>query len=411
MERRLDLDVALIQNVISANLAHPDLRIRQVTARLASMLPEEAWTARWAPLRDPNPTARLTLIMAALWKAPSATVNQFAASATLEVLRAVQAPDLQLEALRLLQVALGDFRIQDSPLELFAAYDVSATLDGAGPLVADILKGARPLIMSPDELVSTEAVRLVAMLRDTSNDTPGQILSRITPTSRPARDLHNLIALSRTRPLAVTNEAEAVTGALLGLDRKQTAFRGEQDNWHRRWNELASSLLTRDPSLGEAWLRHAEFPRSAHLRLVPMLQPERRAVAAQYFRRRVETDPKFPWTPDLVAVLSLLPRTNAAPLFRQHWDEPAVRDDIILYLAADPQLGDRERFVWGLTSRRPEVVRSSMNALTKQPPLSSALVPAIQLLDRLLSDPEQHVMRAQALALVNHTASFSLRVQ
>ena len=111
IEQARALDNATIQQALAANLGHPEKRVRQSAARLAAYLPDAAWNALWTKQIKATPQTRLTLILALLWRSQTNNANNSQAiDAALTVLAHNKIPDHRLQAVRLIILALGDYR-------------------------------------------------------------------------------------------------------------------------------------------------------------------------------------------------------------------------------------------------------------------------------------------------------------
>jgi putative heme-binding domain-containing protein len=152
-------------------------------------------------------------------------------------------------------------------------------------------------------------------------------------------------------------------------------------------------------------LRHPEFVRSGHLALVPLLGSGRYAASARLYLKAVQGTSKFEWSEELIDLLATLPPEETHPLFRAKLSNLALRDRLLIELASKPQLEDRDKFVEGLASARPETVRASMSALLQLPNEAGTKthIAALRLL-RSLKAPQEQTTRAQALALLNRVS-------
>src|SRR5262249_4738410 len=61
------------------------------------------------------------------------------------------------------------------------------------------------------------------------------------------------------------------------------------------------------------------------------------------------------------------PPAEAHPVLRKLWGEHGLDDDILTVLARSPEAADRQRFLDGLRSPRPDLVRAALGALEKLP--------------------------------------------
>ena len=405
-------NAATLQAAIAANIAHPDKRLRQTAARLAALLPAPAWNALWAQQPRAALLPRLTATMAALWRANGDVIQTNAAESALAVLTLTRVADQRLDALRLLILALGDYHLQEPSAEVFAGYEPALPLAGHEALAARIRRAAAAVIPSGDVDVDFEAARLLAMLEADDAALPGKLLALIHSRSSATSDFHYLTVLSRLS--SKTNTVQRVAAALLGLDKKLSSQqRRTQYNWTTRLNEVLAALLRREPGLADALIRHPDFATPGHLPLVPGLGAERFIVCARLYFIALSRDANFPWSAALIDLLSALPSEEVLPLFRRQWNNLALRDRLLLELARNPQLVDRDKFIVGLGSTQSEVTRACLGALLGLPRDESmkALLPAMRVLRAALGDTNGQTLRAQTVLLLNQQAGQNFRIQ
>jgi sulfate transport system ATP-binding protein len=189
-----------------------------------------------------------------------------------------------------------------------------------------------------------------------------------TARSSPTADFHYLTVLSRLRGPIPTNALPRIANAILSLDAKlEGQEQRSKQNWSARLAEVVQVLLRREPKLGDALLPHPNLPWPAHVAIAASLGSERYLAAARLFSASVQKNPNYAWSGPLIDLLSSLPAEEAYPLFRRQWGNVALRDEILLKLAAKPAAIDRERFIAGLSSLQPKVVQSSLTALLALP--------------------------------------------
>jgi putative heme-binding domain-containing protein len=144
-----------------------------------------------------------------------------------------------------------------------------------------------------------------------------------------------------------------------------------------------------------------------------LLGSERYAACARVFFGAVQRSPDFPWTEPLVDLLAALPDEETHPLFRRRLDNPSLRDRLLIELARAPKPSDRESFVAGLSSPRPEVVRASMTALLQLPNQAGTvtIVATLRVLRQLLNQPQEQTARAQAVTLLGRLAGQKFTIE
>src|SRR4029079_9326814 len=165
-----------------------------------------------------------------------------------------------------------------------------------------------------------------------------------------------------------TNSTTKIAHAILYLDHKLEGLeRRPKQNWTTRLVEVVQKLVERDPKLAPAMIVDRDFAKPAHVAIASSLDAKYSEAAAQRFAEAVAQNPNFTWSPQLVALLASLPQERALPLLRRQWNNFGLRDEIVLKLAQHPAIGDREKFIVGLSAAQSDVVRASMGALLKLP--------------------------------------------
>jgi putative membrane-bound dehydrogenase-like protein len=400
-DRSTDLEPESLQAVLVPNLADGDKRIRQAAARLASRLPEASWSRLGEALRTASPQARLSGVLATLLRDPREAEG--ATDAALDALGATDDPGLRFQAVRLIARALGDYALHDPPVEVYTAYALAGPQRASAATLSRVRRAVRPLFPSGHGRLDEESARLLAMLEDDDPALPRKVAAMWTEASTPTRDMHYLIVFSRLRGPKGDLTAE-VAKAVLNLDRKLSGqeLRTKQ-TWGERLSEVTSALLRDDPRLADALLRHPDFVRASHVALaLGFTDAEAGRQAARRFLDAARQDPDFEWSGPLIDLLSRLPASEVRPALRARWDDLALRDAILLRLADGPEPTDRDKFLAGLDSSQPLVVRACLAALAALPrdPSPENLVPVLRLLRRLLREPHEKALRSQALALL-----------
>ena len=406
------LNAQIMQQALAANLAHPDKRIRQNAARLAALLSDPAWKALWAQLEKGLPQARLTACLALLLRSPQRSINLQAVDTALSVLQQTRNPGLRSEAIRLIMLALGDYRLNEPSIEVFTAYEPAF-----GPLPAELMvkirRAIEPIIPSGDTTLNFEAARLLAMVQDDSSAAGARILALITDSTSPSVDFHYLTVLARTSAPLPTNSTVKIAHSILALDRKLNGLeKRPKQNWTVRLTEIVQVLLAREPKIAAAMVIDPDFPKPAHVPLAGSLGGTYYVAAAQRFLETVERNPGFAWSGQLIDLLSAVPGDRLYALLRRQWPNVTLRDEILLKLAQHPSVDDRDKFIIGLNSAQIDVVRASMGALMKLPrdETGKAVAPALRFLRRLLNEPDQQAARADAVALLNFETGQSFKV-
>ncbi|MBI1842180.1 MAG: c-type cytochrome, partial [Verrucomicrobia bacterium] len=395
----------LVAQAALANATSPEKRLRQLAAQLAAFLPLENWKAYYASLMRGGATSQLACSLAVSARFPTNGLNQSLLNHTLQSLKTAQTAEEKLIGVMLLQQGMGGWRIHDPSVEALTAYEAAFPPPDPSPIRGRMLETARPYLSTQHALLISETARLLAMLADPSPTTAALILDRIHARSDASSDFHYLAVLSRLKPTKDPRHTERVALAILGLGQKM----GREDarpkqTWQERLQELHVALLRRDAELGEQILRSPGWTRPENLALLLSLEFPARQKAGRGLLGALRAEPAYPWNEDVVRLLGTLPATETRAAIRAQWRQTDLRDSLILALAKEPQPIDREKFVAGLASNRPEVARAALDAwlsLPRQAGAESEVGEALRLLGRLSQTPSKEISMAQTIRLIN----------
>jgi putative membrane-bound dehydrogenase-like protein len=409
------MDLVTLQQALAANLAHPDRRVHQAAALLATDLPEPAWKALWSQQQSGLLQARLTAALAHVWRSGSSQINTAAVETALVVLKQTGLPDLRVQALRLIMLGLGDYRLEKPSAEVYTAYESALSVSNDKALMARLQLALVKLLPSGDVAVDLEAARLLAVIQADDSTIPGQLVGFFNDRSTATSDFHYLVVFSRLKTPAVTNHTGKIAKAILSLDGKLSSLQQRpKQTWDGRLDEVVAALIKNDAKLADALMRHPEFPRAAHVHLVTLLGSERYLPCARLFFNAVRRNAEFMWSEPLIELLSTLPAEEVHPLFRRQLSNASLRDRLLIELSSKPLVEDRDKFVAALGSSRPETVRACMSALLQLPndPASvKAQIATLRVLRGLLQEAKEQTARAQALALLTRLSGQKFAIQ
>jgi putative heme-binding domain-containing protein len=345
------------------------------------------------------------------------------------VLASIDETGLQLQCVRLIVLAWGDYHFMNPVVEVHTGYSLQESLAGREPLAARVREAVRRIFPSArtfapatgadreapafGEHLNTEASRLLAMLEDNDPQTPEKVASFWTRPSSPTQDLHYLIVLSRLRAAYSNDLRRRLVHTLLSLHRK---LEGKEQRvkqvWNDRLSELATVYLRRDPRLAEGLIQHPEFVNSGHVNLALTLPRDFRLRAAQLYLQKVLQDQEFPWSGTLIELLDQLPLEQTAGVFRAQWSNFAMRDGILLRLGRRPESIDRDKFFTGLESNQNDVVLTCLKALNQLPADRSTanLISLLRLLRRLEREPKKREMRQLTVDVLSRQLNQRLAV-
>ena len=277
----------------------------------------------------------------------------------------------RLEAIRLIQLALGDVQTDPAPPDLLIGY-VANSPDRIEAeqrrKIAERLVAAFP---TGHGALDGEIARLLAMLNE---PVPGLLERTITfwqPESSVPDDLHLLMVSARIPGPRSQQVTTAIAEALLRLDAKlKQAGQFPSRSWPERVGTTLEHLVSYDAELPEILIEHKEFGRPAHaLMLARLPEPSRLGGARRLLEVALTTDEEeSAWTPELVEALRVLPDEELLPALRSRWEDFRLRDSIALVLTERPYEADRGRLIEALASSQPDVTRRAARALlTLQP--------------------------------------------
>ncbi|HEY3787847.1 MAG TPA: hypothetical protein VGL71_03285, partial [Urbifossiella sp.] len=223
-------------------------------------------------------------------------------------------------------------------------------------------------------------------------------------------DIHYLAALGRLHPFTLRDAEAPMAYALLEADKKLLKQRVVPDNnWPRRFEELCAALIPRHNYLTSNLARSPNsIGRPAHLPIIKYLKLTDPEKALLVWNAAQGED--YPWTAGVIQAIAFLPNDTLRPKLLKLWERGGLEDAILPILAKEPQEEDAAKFMVGLRSMNPEVVKLSAAALNKLPPREDKadLVAAILALRRLPDDKTTVNSRSAILSLLKDRSGQSL---
>jgi putative membrane-bound dehydrogenase-like protein len=385
--------------IAQSGLAHANRYVRLAAVRIASRMPGESWL-ELTTVMPKNSPAVASAAIAQVWRTPHRLTHPEIVPPLTNLLAQTADVNVRLDVVRLLILALGDWHLNNPSVEVFTAYEPPTELKEFDlPALRRIARGIFP---SGNAALDAETARLLAMLEDDEKRTAGLLLVQITDRSDASTDFHYLTCLARVRA-TVPDNAPRVAAAILALNRKLGGQEARvKQNWSVRLVEVTQQLLRRDPALADALLKNPQLITPGHVFLAGAFEGEKHLAVARAFLNAVRANTAFPWSSELVALLNVLPTEDVAPLYRRHWNNVALRDDMLPRLTEQPLAGDRAKFLSGLGSLQPPVARASLGALLKLPPdpTGTNLVAPLKLLQKALGEPAEQPLRTQLMTLL-----------
>ena len=300
-------------------------------------------------------------------------------------------PVTRLDAVRLLQLGLGDVKlVQDKP-DTYDGFVASKTEDIPTPLRQHVVERVAPAFPSGQADLDRELGRLLAML---SADAPGlleRVATKLTDHSPVEDDIHFLMVAARLPTQRNVEINARIAQGVAGLHHKMLADKKEPSTfWPVRVVNMFSRLLERDVQLAAALIASPNFNLADHALFAQRLERADKPAAAR--RLLVASQ----WSSELVELLGTLPDAELFPVLRQHWMNARLQDAIIRQLARSPQTEDRERFVTALGSFQPAVVELAAKSMTKMDGAATPkeLASALTSLRRQCAAPKERVTRS-----------------
>lgn len=270
---------------------------------------------------------------------------------------------IRLETLRLLQLALGDIRLNSGAAEVYAGYQARQIDALPANERESIARRLVPMFPTGDEELDREMARLLGMLQTTSGELLESLAAKWTDKSSVENDVHYLIVAS----LLPGERSRAFTAAsgecILNLHGKLAAAdHFASRNWPFRVGEVFAELLERDPALAAEVVKSERLSDPGHTVFIEKLPEAQRPAATRALWGNLAASSAEP-TPELVSLAARLPVEEASPLVRPFWEHASLRDAVVLALAKNPLPEDRAKFIEALSSPQPEVVERVAYAL------------------------------------------------
>ncbi len=313
-----------------------------------------------------------TLRLASVWiKLPDPSSAEyraeFAAPDLLSIVELLTAPSAdvatQLEAVRLLQIGLGDLSATKDQPEVYTGYVGNATANLDTTTREELVRHVAPLFPSSDAELNRELARLLGMLGANHPTLLPAVARQWTASSTVEDDLHYLIVASLLTGSRTPDVTAATAQALLGLHKKlEDLGQFTSRNWPDRVGEMFDELARRDPALAPSVVANRGFGHPAQALFVERLPKEMRQQGTRRLWAAVAVRGEEP-TAELIALAGRQPAGEAVALLDAQWEHAGLRDSIVVALAKHPRPDDRAKFVEALASPQPDVVQKAAEAL------------------------------------------------
>lgn len=311
--------------------------------------------------------------------------------------------ELKRDAVRLLQMALGDFGPAPDHLPTFDGYasriDLQPFERDLDPLRVDLAS----LYPTGDRPLDRELLRLLAMVTSFNGRLVDAIIDQLSDESDPLDDIHHLAVLARLPMTHTVKQRDVLVKTLVQLEPKIVKRGLHQDaSWNDRIKDIWVTLALADDYLAASLVGHPMFGRPSHTVFLNQMAPELLPAARAAFAKQIAADPDYPWSNEVVFALGDSAEPAHRVLLRSQFDRFAVRGAVLVMLSRNPEAADRERFVAGLDWSQTEVLAACLSALDA---LGASGEPAEQLallksLRRLNSDDREFTLRETVVRLL-----------
>lgn len=334
----------------------------------------------------------------------------------LDALRHAEHVAWRLEAVRLIQLALGDMRVQPDQPEVYSGYSGNLTTALGDVQRRALFNGLAAVFPTGEAALDRELARTISMLQVATPDLLERIAAQWTAASSPHDDLHYLIVASRLPAERSAEFTRRCAWALANVHHKLAARGLQPDrNWPARVGEMFQELCHRDVGLMTALLEEPAFGLPQHSLFASLMPGEFGEQAARRLLQVAQAaeEPAQAWTAELVTVVGRLQDDAARQAVRSLWEEFALRDAVALVLAEHPQPADRDLLVEALASAQPQVVRAAAEALLRLPAPGrpAEMGQALATLRCYCEAPEERAVRTALTELLVHWSGRSLRVE
>jgi putative membrane-bound dehydrogenase-like protein len=403
---RLPADVKVLLPAIAKCTNDDDRIVRLTVARLLPGLKPPYFKAIADASRLLSWRAALTTTLGYIWRTQELSqmyYNSYSIEIGRRILEGKHSPELKLEAVRVLQMGIGDVGGEESATAAFLNYMPAEDLAPQERELDPLRESVAKIFPTGQRLLDIELARLAAMLAPSNGALLGKILTRITPDSYPMDDLHYLLVAARLPATPSASQREQIAKALLDLERKFPLYHLHKDtNWNARIGELFAALVTRDAALPSRIIADPTFGRPGHVLYMAKLNQKQLADAVAAYVRAVNAEPDYPWNNDVVFVIGYGKTPEHHDLVRAQWDKFELRMAILMVLAESPQEEDREKFAAGLDSPPIEIVTTCTTALERLPANKNdvELVALVKVLRRLGTDKNELAIRERIVKLL-----------
>ena len=348
------------------NFNQTSIRVRLISARLASRLPKSIWQK--TNHNKLTTQGKVTAITAEIWRNSEKEIHIQSIQNLLPLINSNQKANLNLDIVRTIILALGDYNLERPSHESFTGYESPYSLTPHRSLTQTIAIQITPLMNTSHQDLKREASRLLAMVSAEQPEVIRNLLHEITLETNPVEDFHKLIVMAKLPSSLISGDLQKLANALMQLDTKlKSQGTRPKLNWTMRFADIAQAHTNKQPGLIKKIIDHENFPTASHLEFALMLKGDNRLAAAKRYLEATKINQKLPWSNELIDLLAITPQKNLLPILRKQWSNRGLRPAIIKHLVKQPKAQDRGLLLDALLSRDNNLSKTALGALKQLP--------------------------------------------
>ncbi len=352
---------------IAKALGNDDRQVRLLASKLAVRLNERDFRALSADAVKGGWAGALHVGLA--YAARTGKVNAYALNIGTQIVRNKELANLHLDAVLLIQAALGTVGPAPNVVPVFESYTPLYNLSKNERDLDPVRIALAEIYPTSNPQVNHEIVRTFAMLQTYNAQTVTALLSQITPESDPVDDLHILFALGVIPADRDSAQLNATASAFLNLSKK-IRERGYviETHFDDRMDETYEAHVKTSPGLTDAIVGHANFGHPDHVRFLSQIREEQVEGAFDSFVKKLMEDPEnYPWTEDSVFVLGQTEIPEVLDMIREHADDNALRPAVMMALSELGDPSDRALILSGMADYQVDVVAACLTYFQADP--------------------------------------------
>lgn len=402
-------DVAPLTRWLVQSLNDESRLVRLAAARVVTTVPPAVFKDISHAARELSWRAASTNVLGYLRRgeAPEDGFNKFAVEFGRRLLEGKFNPQMKLEALRVIQLGLGDLGEEGKTPAVFEGYCCVADLSKHEKELKPLREIVAKLYPSGQLQLDVELSRMIAILAPEDAKLLDRVIGHITTASHPTDDMHHLIVAARIPGTRTSAQRQSLAKALLALEPKLKERQLQTDtHWNDRLTELYARMVELDAELPGTMLEQPGFGRPGHILFMSKLNRTLLPKAVEIFFKTATADAEYQWTNDVVFVIGEGKTPKHYDLIRSQFEKFELRMAILMVLAANPQDQDRQRFTAGLESAALEILNDCISALEKLPAKKDGteFVALVKLIRRLGNEKPESALRDRAAQLLQRNS-------